>query len=136
MAKELDITIEGHEVKIVKFPATKGILFSTKVHKLLGGSIMELARGADGDDGEQMIAFGKALDMIAERNSPEDYLEFIKFTIATGSVIVDKKKLNHIDELEQYEDIDAMVFAMKIVIESVKFNLSGFGKIMSGLMNA
>ena len=136
MSKELNIQIDGHDVKIIKFPATKGIMFSTKVHKLLGGSIMELANGAGGDDGEQMIAFGKALDKIAERNSVEDYLEFIKFTLTTGSVIVDKQKLNHIDELEQHDDIDAMVFAMKIVIESIKFNLSGFGKIMSGLMNA
>jgi len=58
----------------------------------------------------------------------------MKFTLTTGFVFVDKQKLNHIDELEQHEDIDAMVFAMKIMVESIKFNLSGFGKLMTGLM--
>jgi len=134
MAKELNTEIDGHEVTILKFPATKGIEFSTRVHKLLGGSIMELANGASGDDAEQLLAFGKALDAIAERNSVESYLEFMKFTLTTGFVFVDKQKLNHIDELEQHEDIDAMVFAMKIMVESIKFNLSGFGKLMTGLM--
>jgi len=134
MAKELNTEIDGHEVTILKFPATKGIEFSTRVHKLLGGSIMELANGANGDDAEQLLAFGKALDAIAERNSVESYLDFMKFTLTTGFVFVDKQKLNHIDELEQHEDIDAMVFAMKIMVESIKFNLSGFGKLMTGLM--
>ena len=134
MAKELNTEIDGLKVTIMKFPATKGIEFSTRVHKLLGGSIMELANGAGGDDAEQMLAFGRALDTIAERNSVEAYLDFMKFTLTTGFVVVNGQKLNHIDELEQYEDVDAMVLAMKILVESIKFNLSGFGKLMTGLM--
>ena len=134
MAKEINITVDGLKVTIHKFPATKGIEFSTRVHKLLGGSIMELANGASGDDAEQMLAFGRALDTIAERNTVEAYLEFMNFTLTTGFVVVNGQKLGHIDELEAHEDIDAMVCAMKILVESVKFNLSGFGKLMTGLM--
>lgn len=134
MTKTIDKEISGLKVTINKFPATKGIEFSTRVHKLLGGSIMEIATGASGDDAEQMLAFGRALDAIAERNSVESYLDFMKFTLTTGFVVVNGNILRHIDELEQYEDVDAMVFAMEIMVESIKFNLSGFGKLMSGLM--
>ena len=136
--KSTEIQIDGLKVKIIKFnPMKGGILLGTTM-AMFSTVIKDIITALEKDlsEAEQLEVFIGAIQGLFERNTPKEVMEYIESIVVGEYVIIEGKKVTHLDDLESMagEDGDGLHLMTSIVAESIKYNFSKFlGKLIPAL---
>lgn len=128
--------VDGLDVQIIKFNPLRGGAVLGTVMKMFAPSIKELVQAAGQGLSEeaQVEVLINAVQELFTRQSPKEVMDFLGEIVAGGYVIVEGKKIAHIDDFEALvgEDGDALYTVILIAAESIKYNFAGFlGKLMA-----
>lgn len=126
--------IDGVECRFFKFTPSQGLPILANLQKMIGGSIFDLIEASE--DAENMYSIvGKALDKLSDRNSAEDVQALITSVVTSGSIVVNKQKIQHLDELGEFQtQTDPIYLMMTLFKEQVVYSFSGFlGKMVGSL---
>ena len=84
--KEFRFTIGENEYFIMQWPARKAIKMKLRIAKILGSSVTELANGIGKSEGQQIEAFGKAIQSAFESSSEDDILDLLVEVVENATV--------------------------------------------------
>lgn len=138
MSKSKKLEIDGLKVKIIKFnPMKGGILLGTTM-AMFSTVLKDIVSALEKDlpEAEQMEVFIGAIQGLFERNTPEEVMKYIESIVVGDYIIIEGKKVTHLDDLEAMagEDGDGLHLMTQLVAESIKFNFSKFlGKLVPAL---
>lgn len=133
--KSFSTQVDGLEVQIIKFNPMKGGTVLGTAMKMFAPSIKELvqAAGTGLSEEKQVDILVQAVQELFTNQSPKEVMDFLAEVVAGSYVIVNDKKITHLDDFESLvgEDGDALYVIMMIAAESIKYNFAGFlGKLM------
>lgn len=128
--------IDGIEIEIIKFNPFKGGTLLGTTMKMFAPALKDIIKAAEGklSDAEQIDVIIGAIQDLFTTNSPDEVMVYIKSVLTEGHVIVGKKKLMDLDDLESMAgEEDSMYLMLMLTAESIKYNFSGLmGKLMQG----
>ena len=128
--KTFEGLIEGKQVQISKLNAEAALSVHAELTGLISKSIPELLEGAGGTDTSQLEAFGRAIQFAFADQGAGKFVAFIKKALLDGNIILEGKRLSHLNDCEQWEDVDGSILMYEIFAEWLKLN---FGSLLKKL---
>jgi len=135
MIKKVKIKLLGIEVKIMKLSAKAALKSHGQVIRFISPAVGKITSAIGGSDEEQTRGLTEAFtEAFNSGESVDEIVDFIDSQLTNGLVVVDGKQVQHLDDLDRFEDIDGSELMYAIFAEWVKLNLGSLLKKIGGTL--
>jgi len=129
MLKVAKLKLLGKEVSITKLSANAALRSHAKVISFVSPSIGDIIEGAGKEESEQMSKMVSAITKaFSETADIDGMVAFIEDCICDGNVAFDGKRVQDLDDLDRFDDIDGSELMYLIFTEWCILNLGGLLK--------
>jgi len=133
MIKNVKVRFDGKDIEITKLAASQALKAHAKMVRFVAPAISDITSSIGKSDEEQNAGFTKAITAAFENPDMVDELtDFIDKHLTSGHVIFDGQRVQHLDDLDRFEDIDGSEVMYFIFIEWVKLNMGSLLKKIGG----
>jgi len=136
MLKRAKVKLLGKEVEITKLSANAALRAHAKVVSFISPSIGDIIEGAGAPDEEQTSKMVSAITKaFAETAEVDAMVDFIDSCITGGNVALDGVRVQDLDDLDRFDDIDGSELMYLIFTEWCILNLGGLLKKIGSRFN-
>ena len=129
MIKKAKCNLLNQKVEITKLSAHAALKAHAQIVRFISPSISGIIDGVGKPDEQQAENLSNALSKAFENTETiDDLVAFIDKELTGGNIIVNGSRINHLDDLDAYEDVDGSELMYLIFTEWVKLNLGALLK--------